>query len=80
MVNSERLRAAREAAGLNQSELAERIGVTRNVISLVESGKQSLATRNLVKACAVLNVSADYLLGMDLQQKAPLTMLAAGHA
>lgn len=65
MVNSERLRLAREAAGLNQSELAERIGVTRNVISLVESGKQSLATRNLVKACRALKVSADYLLGMD---------------
>lgn len=65
MVNGERLKAAREAAGLNQSELAERIGVSRNVISMVERGQQSLATRNLVKACALLNVSADHLLGMD---------------
>ncbi len=65
MVNSERLRLAREAAGLNQSELAEKIGVTRNVISMVEKGKQSLATRHVVKACRVLGVSADHLLGMD---------------
>lgn len=35
---TDRLRKAREAAGLSQAELADKIGVSRSTVSRVESG------------------------------------------
>ena len=96
MINSERLKAAREAAGLSQSELAERLDVDRNLISMAEIGKQPLAIKHLVKVCSLLGVSADYLLGIsdndairqqavavvrqEMTQRLTQMMLAVAHA
>jgi putative transcriptional regulator len=44
------LRAARVAAGLTQSELAERVGVTRQTIGLIEVGKYNPT----IKLCLML--------------------------
>jgi len=65
MINSERLRAAREAAKLSQSELAEKMNIDRNLINMAETGKQPLAIKHLVPLCLTLGVSADYLLGIS---------------
>jgi len=64
MINSERLKAAREAAGLSQSELALKMNVDRNLINMAETGKQPLAIKHLVPLCLALGVSSDYLLGI----------------
>ena len=44
------LRAARVTAGLTQSELAERVGVTRQTIGLIEVGKYNPT----IKLCLML--------------------------
>lgn len=58
-----RLKKLREAAGLTQTELGNRLGCSRGSISYYE---QELRTPDIVtlnKACDFFGVSADYLLG-----------------
>jgi transcriptional regulator with XRE-family HTH domain len=43
-----RLRIAREAAGLEQSELADAIGVSRNTIGNIEKGKLKTPPRKII--------------------------------
>jgi transcriptional regulator with XRE-family HTH domain len=57
---AQRLRAARERAGLNQSELGRRVGVAPQSIQAIEAGKVR-RTRALHEIADVLDVSADWL-------------------
>ena len=60
----ERLREARQRAGLRQIDLAAAIGeYDHSVISAIETGRCSMALKPLVKAADALSVSTDYLLG-----------------
>lgn len=43
------IKEARERAGLTQTEVAERLGISRNAISLWESNKSRPATANLLR-------------------------------
>jgi transcriptional regulator with XRE-family HTH domain len=66
-----RLKQAREARGLSQNGLAAALSkreggeVTQSAVSYWESGKNLPATETLRELCAVLGVSADWLLGLD---------------
>jgi transcriptional regulator with XRE-family HTH domain len=55
------LRAARQAKGLSQEQLAEAAGLDRSFISLVERGIQSPNIVILLKIAKVLGVSASEL-------------------
>lgn len=58
----ERLRRAREQAGMTQEQLAREIGATRSAIAQVESGTStSLNAENLAKAARCLGKSAVWL-------------------
>lgn len=59
----ERLKKAREASGLSQSELAARVRVQPPVISHFETGKRSPSLISLRRIADALDVSVDYLLG-----------------
>ena len=59
----ENLRRLREAAGLTQVELSERVGVKQGSLSAWERGEAMPSVSNLLRLCAVLNTSADELLG-----------------
>ncbi len=48
---------------LTQKELAAKLGITQDSISLWEKGKRIPDTQYLTKLCEIFNVSADYLLG-----------------
>lgn len=61
---NENLKAAREALGLSQKEVAERVGVANSTYSLYESGNREPNVQTIKKIAAVLNVSADRLLGL----------------
>jgi transcriptional regulator with XRE-family HTH domain len=61
------LRASREDADVEQKELARRIGVTRNVIANLETGRRILTVADFVMIARALNVSADTLLRRVLQ-------------
>jgi phage repressor protein C with HTH and peptisase S24 domain len=59
---AERLRAALNESGMNQSELARRIGVTRGAVSFWLTGATTnLVGDNLLKAAKALHVSANWL-------------------
>ena len=60
-----RIRLAREQAGLTQEELAGLIGTSRTAIARYESGEIEPKIRNLISLAEHLDVSSDYLLGID---------------
>jgi transcriptional regulator with XRE-family HTH domain len=56
------LRAAREAAGLTQEELAFKTGLSRNYISLLELDQKSPTLQVLLRVCEKLDVSASKMI------------------
>ena len=60
----ERIRMIRQKRGLNQPQLAERLGVTKNAITNWETGFSRPDLGTIPRLCEALNVSADTLLGI----------------
>jgi len=50
---------------LTQAELATYLGVTQDSISLWEKSKRIPDTQYIILLCKVLDISADYLLGLE---------------
>lgn len=65
----ERLVAAREAAGLSQRELADKLGMKQRALCWWEREPVALRPDQLEALTAALHVSADYLLGRDNDKK-----------
>lgn len=61
-VSVNHLRAWREFRALTQAELAERVGTTDNVISLLESGGRRLSDKWLYKLAPALGTRPGFLL------------------
>ena len=57
-----RLFERRKQLRLTQEELAEKAAVTSQMISTAELGKKALRPENIIKLCAILEISTDYLL------------------
>jgi len=66
-----RIRQSRTAAGLNQAQLADMIGITSGSVANWESGSRRPDIDMLKRLCMALNVSADELLGIDQKSKLP---------
>jgi transcriptional regulator with XRE-family HTH domain len=60
---AERVRTHRKRLGLNQTQLAEKIGVAQSTISEWEKGKSSACVPELVALCRLFGVSSEYLVG-----------------
>jgi len=58
----ERIYKKRKSLKYTQAELAEKVGVSTQMISNLECGKKAIRPENLIKVCEVLNISADYIL------------------
>lgn len=56
------IREKREALGLTQIEVAEKAGVDRNYIGMVERGERNPSYLSLIKIAAGLNMSVDQLI------------------
>ena len=52
----------RKQLRLTQEDVAERAGVTSQMISTAELGKKALRPENIIKICSALDISTDYLL------------------
>lgn len=52
----------RKQMNLTQDALAELAGVTSQTISNAELGKKAMRPENIIKICAALDISTDYLL------------------
>ena len=64
-VLAKKLRDARKESGLTQKELGEMIGVTRQLITRIESGTQNITIETLQKFAGAL----DYDFTIELKQK-----------
>ena len=60
-----RLKTLREAKKLNQSQLAERMGITKSMISAYDNSIRMPSYGVLIKFAGLFGVSVDYLLGVD---------------
>lgn len=60
----ERLQQLRKQAGLQQKELAAKIGMSANAISMMETGNRETSFEKLVMLAEFFHVSTDYLLGV----------------
>ena len=60
-----RIKMARIQAGYTQEYIAEKVGVSRTAISRWELGEIEPKITNLLAVAEALNVSTDYLLGIE---------------
>lgn len=59
------IRELRERAGLSQSALAKKVGVTRSAVNAWEMGLSIPTTQYVAELAQFFHVSADYMLGLD---------------
>lgn len=77
MTFGERLKDLRKKRSLTQSQLGEKLNVTKASISGYENDTRSPDRETLVKIAEIFNVTTDYLLGRtEDKEKAP-TLVAA---
>ena len=58
----QRIMLRRKSLRMTQEELAEKLGVSTQMISNLELGKKAIRPENLAKVCTVLELSADFIL------------------
>jgi len=64
-----RIRELRDSKGWKQTDLAEKSGIDRNMISYYENEKYTPSAEALIKFAEVFDISIDYLLFEDVQIK-----------
>lgn len=68
-ISARRLRQARVTKKLSQKELAELLDMDQAHISRAENGERGLTAEQLRMAAKILDVTSDYLLGVDLSDR-----------
>lgn len=58
----QRIMVRRKSLRMTQEELADKLGVSAQMISNLELGKKAIRPENLARVCAVLGLSADFVL------------------
>jgi transcriptional regulator with XRE-family HTH domain len=67
-----RVKHAREAAGLNQAELARRLSRTRSSVSNIEAGRQTPSAEMAAQCAQILRCDPGWLLAGEQVAPAPL--------
>lgn len=57
----ERIKMIRKELNLNQEEFAQKVGLSKNYISLVENGNRNLADRTISDICRIFSINEDWL-------------------
>lgn len=65
----QRLKELRVQAGMTQLQLAQRMGVTKSVVSFYELQERTPSPDILVKLSGIFKVSTDYLLGLTPERQ-----------
>lgn len=65
MTTGERIILTRENLGLSQKRLAEITDINKSVLSRIEAGSRPLRDDEIIKIAKALNVSTDFLLGIN---------------
>lgn len=61
MLKNKKMKIARIECDLSQEQLADKIGVTRQTIGLIEAGKYNPTLRLCIAICKALNKTLDEL-------------------
>lgn len=72
----QRLKELRVQAGMTQLQLAQRMGVTKSVVSFYELQERTPSPDILVKLSGIFKVSTDYLLGLDPRETIAISGLS----
>ncbi len=76
MVNfSENIKKLRQQQHMTQKELAERIGISKAMISAYETEMRYPSYDVLIKLATIFNVTTDFLLGLEKQNTVDITDL-----
>ena len=75
MYFSSRLRELRTQAGLKQLQLAQRLGITKSVISFYELSERAPSPDVLIRIAKIFHVSTDYLLCLEKRETIDVTGL-----
>jgi transcriptional regulator with XRE-family HTH domain len=73
----ERLRAAREHAGLSQGQVARMLSYSRPTISEIEAGRRKVSSEELVQFSRIYDVSTSWLIDEKPEVPDPAVELAA---
>lgn len=65
MYYNERIAYERDRQNITQKEMALKLGIKRQQYSRYEKGINVMPVTYLPKICKILNVSADYILGLS---------------
>lgn len=65
MVLAERLRTARDMAGLSQGQVAKRLGIHRPSVSEIEAGRRRVSAEELAELADLYAVDLSWLAGVD---------------
>lgn len=71
-----RSKLLRKRAGLTQEQVAERIGVTKSVISFYELRERAPSPDVLMKYSEIFHVSTDFLLGLERNRQIDVSGLS----
>lgn len=58
---NDRIKALRKEMGLSQDAFAEKLGLTKNYISLIENGNRNLSEQSIKVLCTMFNVNEEWL-------------------
>lgn len=61
----DKIKAKRREGGLTQSELADKVGISRNYISDLENGRYIPSVKTLSKIASVLGIDLNFLIEMS---------------
>lgn len=70
------LKTLRLKENMTQAQLAQRLGVTKSVISAYETGLRLPSYDILIHIAKIYNVSTDYLLGLEKKDEIDLSGLS----
>lgn len=62
---NDRIKALREDADLNQTEMGKILKISQNAISKYENAERSVPIETLIQYAKYFNVSLDYLCGLE---------------
>lgn len=74
---AERLRAAREQAGLTQGQVAKLLGINRPAISEIEAGRRKVSAEEVTEFARIYDVSVSWLANAAPEIVNPAVELAA---
>lgn len=73
---ADRIRYLRDKAGMTQTYLAKRLGISRNAVNSWEMSLSTPSLANIVNMTQIFHVSADYLLSTSDQMLVDISSLS----